>query len=95
VAKFATLDPTVRRLSSAEKYRRSTAILKLVQDELNACLSQTPPSAADEAHGPVNNEMAEARLDQAEKLWKQRQADCKQPPSPDDPLPPLMKKLSQ
>ena len=37
VAKLATLDPTVRRLSSAEKYRRSEAILEAVQNEVNAC----------------------------------------------------------
>ncbi len=99
VAKLATLDPTVRRLSSAEKYRRSVAILDLVQQELNACLPKalaTPaPAVPQKLQGPVNNEMAEARLDEAEKLWKRREEDCRQPPSADDPLRLVMKKLSQ
>jgi tetratricopeptide (TPR) repeat protein len=95
VARLATLDPTLRRLSSAEKYRRSVAILDLVQNELHVCLPNAPPPKPDKTRGPINNEMAEARLDQAEELWKQRDEACKQPPLPDDPLPLLMKKLSQ
>jgi len=95
VARLATLDPTLRRLSSAEKYRRSVAILDLAQKELNACLPSFTPAKPEEIPGPINNEMAEARLDEAEKLWKQREEACKQPPLPDDPLPLLMKKLSQ
>lgn len=95
VARLATLDPTLRRLSSAEKYRRSVAILSLVQDELNACLPNAAPAKPEKILGPINNEMAEARLDQAEQLWKQREEACKQGPPADDPLPLLMKKLSQ
>ncbi len=99
VAQLATLDPTVRRLSSAEKYRRSVAILDLAQQELNACLHNAPAPAApaqpQKVSGAINNEMAEARLDEAEKLWKQREQDCSQPSAADDPLRYLMKKLAQ
>jgi tetratricopeptide (TPR) repeat protein len=96
VARLATLDPTLRRLSSAEKYRRSVAILDLVQDELDACIPYAKPAVPEKKTGsPISNEMAEARLDRAEKLWKQRNEACKQLPSPGDPLPLLMKKLSQ
>jgi tetratricopeptide (TPR) repeat protein len=95
VAKLAALDPTVRRLSSAEKYRRSTTILALVQKELNACMPGGSDASANKIQGPINNEMAEARLDQAEKLWRKREEVCKQSPPADDPLVLLMKKLSQ
>lgn len=95
VAKLATLDPTVRRLSSAEKYRRSLVILDLAQNELNACLPNAPALKPEKVPAQINNEMAEEHLDQAEKLWKQREEVCKQPVAPGDPLPLLMKKLSQ
>ena len=95
VAKLATLDPTVRRLSSAEKYRRSVAIRDLAREELNACLKNAAPVKPEKVVGPMTNEMAEARLDEAEKIWKQREESCKQPASADDPLPLLMKKLAQ
>jgi Tfp pilus assembly protein PilF len=96
VAKLATLDPTARRLSTAEKYRRSGEILELAQIELNACLAN-PPSQEPAKPAPraVTNEMAEARLDETEKVWKQREQACSQPPAPDDPLRYLMKKLAQ
>ena len=95
VAKLATLDPTVRRLSAAEKYRRSVAIRDLARNELNACFPNAAPVKPEKIQGPVNNEMAEARLDEAEQLWKHRQEDCREPASPRDPLPLLMKKLAQ
>jgi tetratricopeptide (TPR) repeat protein len=96
VAKLATLDPTLRRLSTAEKYRRAGEILDLAQSELNACLPNPPkPEPAKPVRGAVTNEMAEARLDEAEKIWKQRLETCSQPPAPDDPLGFLMKKLAQ
>ena len=47
--------------------------------ELNACLRNAAPAKAEKIRGPITNEMAEARLDQAEKLWKQREEACKQP----------------
>jgi hypothetical protein len=95
VARLASLDPTSRRLSTAEKYRRSEEIFELVSAEVNACAPGTPAIKPDKLDGPVTNEKAEARLDQAENLWKQRAEACKQPAAPDDPLPLLMKKLSQ
>jgi tetratricopeptide (TPR) repeat protein len=91
VVKLASLDPTFRRLSTAEKYRRSVEILRLAQNDLNACRPVQPEGIT----GPITNEAAEAYLDQAETLWKQRSETCKKAPAPDDPLPLLMKKLSQ
>jgi tetratricopeptide (TPR) repeat protein len=89
---LAELDPTSRRLSSAEKYRRSAAILARVQEELSAC-AQAPPAPA--VRGPVTNEMSEKVLQTAEDLWKQRLKACPQPPGPDDPLPVLFRELAQ
>jgi len=85
VVALASLDPTLRRLSTAEKYRRSAEILKRVQD--CAGLEAKPPS------GPVTNEEAEALLDQAEELWKDQGGSCRAKSAPDDPLPLLLKKL--
>jgi Tfp pilus assembly protein PilF len=95
VVKLASLDPTSRRLSTAEKYRRSERILTLVQDQLQACLldGKRPPPPS--LQGPPTNEKAEACLDEAETLWKQHHHSCAQPAAADDPLPILMKKLSQ
>ncbi len=87
VVRLASLDPTTRRLSTAEKYRRSVDILRLTETELSACMDVQPATI----QGPITNEAAEALLEQAENLWKQRTQACKQPP--DDVLPLLMKKL--
>jgi Tfp pilus assembly protein PilF len=95
VAKLATLDPTVRRLSSAEKYRRAVAIVDLVQKEVNGCRPGASPVKPELVKGPINNEMAEACLDQAEKLWKQRGEACREAEAAEDPLVLLMRKLAQ
>lgn len=84
VVKLASLDPTSRRLSSAEKYRRSVEILQLVKS--GGCGGEKEKPA-----GPITNEAAEAVLDEAQSAWR----GCKHQPAADDPLPLLMKKLSQ
>jgi Flp pilus assembly protein TadD len=108
VEKLAELDPTSRRLTSAEKFRRSTDIMLLAVDELEGCLQGTPlPNSlkpllesaarmkAEKLRGQPTNELAEARLDVAEKLWSKRASVCRSTPTGDDPLPLLMKKLAQ
>jgi tetratricopeptide (TPR) repeat protein len=102
VAKLSALDPTSRRLSSSEKYRRSTQILSLVEDGLKACsqvseglLQEAEKVKAQKLPAAPTNEIAEARLELAGKLWAERSSVCKQPPRADDPLPILMKKLAQ
>jgi tetratricopeptide (TPR) repeat protein len=91
VVNLASLDPTTRRLTTAEKFRRSDKILRMVQEELNACRPNS--QRVDKPGGPPTNENAEARLDQAEELWMHRGEVCKDSPTADDPLPLLMKKL--
>ncbi len=95
-------------MNSAEKFRRSVEILALTRDSLNSCQSgrSVPDNlkelfeAADrlkteKIHGPPSNEVAEARLDLAEKLWENRGAVCREVPRADDPIPVLMKKLAE
>jgi tetratricopeptide (TPR) repeat protein len=82
---MATIDPTPRRLSSAEKFARSTEILKLVRDALNGCaktddarrmVNECDKVLAKKAPPHVTNELAEARLALAEQLWQARIKTC-------------------
>jgi tetratricopeptide (TPR) repeat protein len=81
------LDPTPRRLPTAEKYDRSLRILALAKGDLAGLLTQRPgaataetarlmKAAADIATGgaprTVTNELAERNLDFAEQIWKLR-----------------------
>jgi tetratricopeptide (TPR) repeat protein len=106
--KLMSLDPTSRYLSSAEKLRRSSTILSLVCDDISACLAtKSAPldvrQALDDAHqmlgeklrGIPTNEMAEARLSMAERLWANRALVCASAPDPSDPAVLLLKKINQ
>jgi len=85
------LDPTPRRLSSAEKFARSTQILKQARDALDRCLSNHATGSvedmrkmveacdkmlAEKAPAHVTNELSEARLTFAEQLWQARVKAC-------------------
>jgi tetratricopeptide (TPR) repeat protein len=76
---MATIDPTPRRLSSAEKFARSTRILKLTRDALNGCakwdeaqrlVDESDKVLSKKAPANVTNELAESRLALAEQLWQ-------------------------
>jgi tetratricopeptide (TPR) repeat protein len=78
---MATIDPTPRRLSSAEKFARSTKILQLTRDALNGCakteearrmVDDCDKLLAKGVPAHVTNEMSEARLTLAEQLWQAR-----------------------
>jgi tetratricopeptide (TPR) repeat protein len=101
-AEMAALDPTVRRLSSAEKFARSVAILAMAHDALASCgtdqlsnlmLESARKELAAKAHGAISNETAEERLTMAEELWKRRKVSCSNASGPDDTLARLMQKL--
>ncbi len=80
------LDPTPRRLPTAEKYDRSLRILALARGDLQALLDRQPGAgnaetaallqSAQEAVAArpqgVNNELAEQNLDLAMKIWRIR-----------------------
>lgn len=94
---IAALDPTIRTLSSAEKFRRSQRILERTRDMLTRC--QGDPKLVDEANellkqkprGQVTNELAEDRLSLAQDLWDARPKGCET----DEVLRLVMKKLAQ
>lgn len=101
-AEMAGLDPTLRRLSSAEKFARSVAILTMTRDALADCstdalsnemLESAKKELATKARGATTNEMAEERLTMAEELWKQRKSSCGLASAVDDTLSRLMQKL--
>ncbi len=82
---MATIDPTPRRLSSAEKFARSTRILQLTRDALNGCaktddarrmVDDCDKLLAKPAPPHVTNELSEARLTLAEQLWQARVKQC-------------------
>jgi tetratricopeptide (TPR) repeat protein len=93
------MDPTSRRLPSAEKYRRSTVLLAAVRDSVTANCPTAP--LLDEAEqalkarprGPVTNEASEAVIALAERLWNNQLVVCGTKRRPDDPVPLLMDKL--
>jgi Flp pilus assembly protein TadD len=87
----AELDPTLRQLTSAEKYSRSVTILDMTRAALDECLAKTPAAnsednrrllktaeAAIAAKAPahVANEAAEGVLSLAEKLWNGHEKAC-------------------
>jgi tetratricopeptide (TPR) repeat protein len=100
------MDPTSRRLPSAEKYRRSAALLAAVRGSVTAnCPAAMNNSDAkpllDEAEkvlktpprGPITNEGCEAIIALAEQLWNSAIVVCGTKQRPDDPVPLLMDKL--
>ncbi len=102
------LDPTPRRLPSNEKYRRSVELLGLTEDALKACiagkgavdsiqplLDSADQSRAAKVKGSLPNELAEQRLDSAQKLWQARIKLCASPPAWNDALALVMQKLAQ
>ena len=102
---MAALDPTVRWLSSTEKYRRSMRILQLARDTLNRCaqsdeakglMADTDKVLAEKIRGPMNNELAEDRLALAGQLWETRLTSCGPSTSPgEESLRLVMAKLAQ
>ena len=90
---LALLDPTSRRLSSAEKYKRASQLLDSIREEISHCVpavpqadptaSQVNPRMDNGKHKtPIGNEAAEARLSLAEQLWEVRAKVCSGKPSP-------------
>jgi tetratricopeptide (TPR) repeat protein len=111
VSTLTALDPTLRKLTSTEKYRRSRKILELAQSDLERCAASHPESDAGETQqlltsaatslsskmpASINNEMAEGVLSLAEKCWQARVKLCGPATSPDEePLRLIVEKLGQ
>ncbi|MBI1897943.1 MAG: tetratricopeptide repeat protein [Acidobacteria bacterium] len=103
------LDPTPRRLSSSEKYRRSITILQRAADALERCTTQSQGSASEDSaqllaaaakaltkrpRGVITNELSEEKLSLGEQLWRARAKLCPAAPS-EEVLSLIMDKLSQ
>jgi tetratricopeptide (TPR) repeat protein len=100
------MNPTSRRLPSAEKYRRSAALLAAVRDwvttncpaatnyaDTKPLLDQAEQVLKTRPRGPVTNEASEAVITLAERLWNNQMVACGTKRRPDDPVPLLMDKL--
>ena len=105
------LDPTLRKLTSMEKYQRSLHLIDLARSSLESCLANHPAlssietkqlltSANDtltnELRTVSTNEIAESALSLAEKAWQERIKVCGPATSPDEePLRRIMEKLAE
>ncbi len=88
------LDPAVRGIGAAERFRRSRELVQMTFDAA-ACMGPNPPlELVDEAQKALKarvsaageDEATEANLDLAGQLWQARKSGCKPAPDPDDPL---------
>jgi tetratricopeptide (TPR) repeat protein len=104
---LAEIDPTLRRLSSSERFKRSMAILLMAERTVIACFSDgaIPPNLQtlldksrqlkDQAPSAAKmGEQAEARLEAAEELFAAGSRRCSDSSAKDDALALLMRKLS-
>lgn len=100
------LDPTIRGLGPAERFRRSLRLLELTVDDTSQCIGATTkqePQLLDRArqtlteHVRVSQEVeaSEANLDLAEQLWQTRKQVCTIAPAPRDPLALVLAKVAQ
>ena len=98
------LDPTIRQLTSAEKYRRSLRILSMTRDALAQCgrksgsaddlLKAADADLSGNALPHVTNEAAESILSLAENLWREEQKCAPASAEDANPLALLMRKLA-
>jgi tetratricopeptide (TPR) repeat protein len=102
------LDPTMRGLTSNERYQRSLKLVDLTLSEVKDCTTQTPSpdmqTLLDKAAASLaatvtparQSEVAESNLDIAEQLWQVRKKqDCKTPPDANRPLALVLARLTQ
>lgn len=103
---LTALDPTPRRLSSIEKYKRSISILERAANSLKHCGAETTEvaqtlAAVDKALpkkalAAATNELAEEKLTLAGQVWKVRTRLCgKDAETDDEPLRLILEKLDQ
>jgi len=100
----AELDPTLRRLTSLEKFSRAVRILELALNTLKQCgrgdsaqqIAGAEKLLAAHVRGNPPNELAEERLSMAEQLWQTRIDSCGASTSgEEEPLRLVMAKITQ
>ncbi len=102
------LDPTMRGLTTTERYQRSLKLVDLTLSEVKDCTTQTASpelqSLLDKANTALTakvttarqSEVAEADLDIAEQLWQVRKKEeCKTPAETNRPLSLVLARLTQ
>ena len=103
---LALLDPTSRRLSSAEKYRRASLLLDNIRAEITQCAAAVPQADvpvpqvnartdSEKEKPPIGSEAAEAQLSLAEQLWEVRAKVCSGKPSSDSATATIMQKVKR
>ncbi len=91
------LDPAVRGIGAAERFRRSRGLVQMTLDAAGCLGADPPPSSQDlidDARKTLDQRVTaagqdgatETDLDLAGRLWQARVAGCKPAPDPDDPL---------
>lgn len=108
IAEILSLDPTIRRLSTREQYRRSTVLLERATDLLRECVESMPqpPSSAAQALAAgqarlkarvtrPDSEAVELNLFALDKVWTARNETCPQQPVTDKALSILAERLTQ
>jgi len=94
LSRVLALDPRVRGIGAAERFRRSRELVQMTLAAA-ACLGQNPPQELlDEAKKALKervnaageDEATETNLDLAMQLWQARKSGCQPAPDPDDPL---------
>jgi Tfp pilus assembly protein PilF len=96
----ASLDPTVRRLTSREKYQRSLQVLYRAREDLGTCSAGQDLAAQAAGFDARNvarpsNEDSEELLDLAEKIWRERVRSCGAMKPNEEPLRLVMTRLTQ
>jgi tetratricopeptide (TPR) repeat protein len=92
-SRVLALDPAVRGIGAAERFRRSRILVQMAFDAA-ACLGPSSQELLDEAAKTLKarvsaageDEATETNLDLAGQLWQARKSGCKPGPDPDDPL---------
>lgn len=95
--RVVALDPAVRGIGTAERFRRSRELVRMTLDAA-ACLGQNQPPLSRElldgarkalkerVSAAGQDHATETNMDLAGQLWQARKSGCKPAPDPDDPL---------
>jgi tetratricopeptide (TPR) repeat protein len=102
------LDPSLRGLSTTERFARSRQLLSATLDAATRCFNSTPPNQPEEqlldrgrqalekrVRAVREGEESETNLDLAEQLWQARRTACKPAAQPNDPLSLVLTRLAQ
>jgi tetratricopeptide (TPR) repeat protein len=102
--KILAIDPTLRGIGGEERYQRSRKLLESALDSLKQCAGTGAPQelvtvaerVLKKPGAPGRGDAYEENLDQAERLWRTREATCKQRVTPaEEPIARVFASLAQ